>query len=110
MLFVEDEMDILEIYSELLSSHFKISCCEDSIKAKELIEQYSYDVLLTDYNLGEVDGLELCKLFKEKTNNPTILFSGSYFKNSNIADVDVLITKPCSYEVLLNVVKRLSCD
>lgn len=108
LLFVEDELDILEIYSELLAPHFKISCCEDSVRAKELIEQNSYDILLTDYNLGEVNGIELCELFKEKNDKPTILFTGSFFKEGKIGNVDVLVEKPCQYEVLLKVIKRLT--
>lgn len=108
LLFVEDELDILEIYYELLAPHFKIICCEDSVRAKELIEQNSYDILLTDYKLGEVNGIELCELFKEKNDKPTILFTGSSFKEGKIDNVDVLVEKPCQYEVLLKAIKRLA--
>ena len=108
ILLVDDESDILDIFSELLSTHYKVSCCEDIESAKELIDKFEYSLLISDYNLNEEqNGIDLCQYYKQKTNKPTVLFTGLVdMFEKKFDDIDIIVPKPCPIEVLQRIIKE----
>ena len=64
VLLVDDHKILLEGTSHLLSSHelFKVEhTASDGQSALDLMKKYDYDVLVTDYELPDINGLQLVK-------------------------------------------------
>jgi len=67
ILIVDDESEMLESLEKLFSlrDDFEIKTEQDYYRAKELLKNNKYDLLLTDLKLGKRNGIELCKYAKE---------------------------------------------
>jgi CheY-like chemotaxis protein len=69
--------------------------------------------IVTDIEMPDVDGLELCRRLRKLTatcNVPIIIVSGaaaSLGGDATAAGCDVVLPKPCSPAVLLGVIRRL---
>lgn len=79
LLFVDDEHELTEIVKDLLSSEGYICLTASSgSEAQSLIEQKTFDVILTDFNMPGMDGAEL--LFWCRKNNiktPFVFVTGA---------------------------------
>ncbi|NHJ39405.1 MAG: PAS domain S-box protein, partial [Asgard group archaeon] len=80
ILLVDDEETILEvskIYLERLNENYHITAVNSAKKAMDAIENDSYDVIISDYQMPEMDGLELLSSLRDQDNNiPFIIFTG----------------------------------
>lgn len=80
ILLVDDEDTILEvskIYLERLNEKYHISAVNSAQKALKAIENNSFDVIISDYQMPDMDGLELLSSLREQDNNiPFIIFTG----------------------------------
>ena len=57
VLVVDDEAPIRELFgSALESSGFRVDCVENARKALQVLMQNSYDVLIVDMRMDEIDG------------------------------------------------------
>lgn len=106
LLIVDDEPDLLDIFSEILESEnfdvTKANCGEEAIVK---IKNEKFDFIISDHNMGEVSGKDLLNFVNDsKINTPFILVSGESleglsFYNSNgevlnkPLDIDSLIEK-----------------
>ena len=63
ILIIEDDRDIQELIKLSLSNQgiTNIDCASEISKAKEMIEQTHYQVILLDLNLNSEDGYQLIK-------------------------------------------------
>lgn len=66
----------------------------------------SYDAIILDINLPEINGLEICKSLREKSINTPIIMLTSNSQNGDIINwlwmwADDYLTKPFEYEILL---------
>ena len=62
ILVIEDEKDLADAIARGLSQQaYSVDVVYDGLKALELIEVNSYDLVLLDLNLPEIDGLEICR-------------------------------------------------
>lgn len=77
ILIVEDEVDLLQIYEEILqAAGFDISTAENGKVALEELEEAKYDLILLDLMMPEVDGLEVLKTVRgnpDKYGSPKIV-------------------------------------
>lgn len=101
VMIVDDESLIVDIFSEIISEVHTVFSFLDPREAIEYLETNEVDVLLTDYNMPNVNGLELGELAYNKYGAYVILMTGY----SNIIDkppfVGSIRLKPCSvYEIL----------
>lgn len=77
ILVVDDHKMNLQILDQMLSDYqTKVACTTNPLKALELIEKNDYDLIISDIQMPELDGYELCKKVKEneKTQNIPIIF------------------------------------
>lgn len=66
ILLVDDNLQILELYEEILSGEgFKLKKAKNGEMAIEALEKQPFDMIITDLNMGKVDGLEVLKRAKE---------------------------------------------
>jgi len=80
VLHVDDDASILEISKQILldlNSHFDIdqACCVDDAFKKLAVE--NYDVVISDYEMPQKDGLQFLKELRGQNNEiPFVLFTG----------------------------------
>jgi len=80
---------------------------EDGVKAWKLLQESNYDIILTDWNMPNMNGLELVKKVRSEGNHqktPIIMITTEGGKNEVItalkAGVNNYIVKPFNAEVL----------
>ena len=78
ILVVDDDALVLSILSSLLSeSHYDVETAENGKQALATLDD-SFDLLLSDLEMPEMDGLELLKsLRKSKNNIPVVILTGN---------------------------------
>ncbi|MBU6454563.1 MAG: response regulator transcription factor [Cyanobacteria bacterium REEB67] len=115
-LIVEDESSIASELSGLLTSNGWIAeVATSGADCLQMLDQFSYDLLLLDWNLPDITGLEICKKFRAGGGVIPIIFitgqSGIDYKESGFdAGSDDYITKPFDGRELMarirNVMRR----
>jgi DNA-binding response OmpR family regulator len=75
ILIVEDEVGIIQFLKQGLEEEgYKITCATDGLKGFELIQKDKFDLILLDWMLPKMTGLELCKAVRLKDNSTPIIF------------------------------------
>lgn len=75
ILIVEDEVGIVQFLKQGLEEEgYKISCATDGLKGFELLQKEKFDLILLDWMLPKMTGLELCKAFRLKDSSTPIIF------------------------------------
>lgn len=76
ILMIEDDSDIAELLSLVLAQHditlSNFECPELGMSALNIKK---YDLLILDLSLPGIDGTEVCKLIREKSQIPIIISS-----------------------------------
>ena len=78
ILVIDDETDICKLLNEYLTQNgYAVSTAYNGTKGLNLIEKENFDLILTDFRLGDIDGLELIIRIKDiKPNIPVIMITG----------------------------------
>jgi len=78
LLLVDDEPPFLDAIRDYLSEYteFYIDCALSGEEALEKIKTGRYDVVVSDYNMPEMTGVELLKGVRSFSRIPFILFTG----------------------------------
>jgi len=67
VLLVDDEEDFLEALSERMRTRgMEVTCSTSAREALKLIEEKSFDVVMLDFQMPEMDGLHALRALKEK--------------------------------------------
>jgi DNA-binding response OmpR family regulator len=75
ILLVEDEAGIVQFLQQGLEEEgYEITTASDGEKGLELLLNESYDLVLLDWMLPNLSGLEVCKIFREKNKTTPIIF------------------------------------
>ena len=76
ILIVDDSHDVLDVLELLLCEKFEILKTPSANEVLQLIVKENIDLLITDYNMPEMSGVELSKeLRKRQVDVPIILFT-----------------------------------
>jgi DNA-binding response OmpR family regulator len=77
VLHVDDEPDHLIISKRLLEKFDSaIQVVSESSPEEALQKAETFDVVVSDYKMPGMNGIELAKRIKEKTDNPIIIYTG----------------------------------
>lgn len=78
VLLVDDEKDFLEVMAERMANRgIDVSTAASAQEALQLAEKESFDAIIVDLMMPEMDGLEALKLLKEKKpESQVILLTG----------------------------------
>jgi PAS domain S-box-containing protein len=79
ILYVDDEPGLLEIGKLLLeqSGEFHVDTCTSARAALEILNKKNYDVIISDYLMPEMDGIEFLKRVRATGSTiPFIIFTG----------------------------------
>ena len=106
ILVVDDESQITRVLRTSLSSHgYDIRVANDGETALEIMNDWSPDLVITDLAMPNMDGLELCRRLRTKTQIPIIVLSVRGEERTKVqaldAGADDYVTKPFGMEELL---------
>lgn len=111
ILIVEDDLKISSFLKKgLIEENYAIDCSFDGKDALYLIQTNSYDIILLDIMIPDIDGVELCKqLRKEGVRTPIIMLTAKSTIEDKVIGLNEgandYITKPFSFEELLARIK-----
>jgi len=112
VLYAEDEELTRELTSAILNQFFKyITVCKNGKEALNKFENNHYDIVISDINMPELNGLELAKKIRRKNQDISIIFTTAHSDISYLSEalnigVDGFLIKPISLEQFMSVLKR----
>ena len=107
ILIIEDEITLNRTLQEGLSDFgYQVDTADICIDAEYFIDIRNYDLVLTDWMLPDGDGIELCKLVKNRSSRTAVvIISARDDKESEIealkSGADDFIKKPFDFDILL---------
>ncbi|MDD4033178.1 MAG: response regulator transcription factor [Bacteroidales bacterium] len=79
ILYAEDDIDFGEIVKKRLESEsFRVKLCPDGKEAWREIRENPYDIILLDYDMPGIDGIELTKMIRQRSMVLPIVIYSSY--------------------------------
>ncbi|MBW1926675.1 MAG: response regulator [Deltaproteobacteria bacterium] len=108
ILIADDEKVVRILLSEVLKPYgYKIDIAEDGVKAIEYINKNTYDLVITDYKMPKMDGLELTRHIRSKyPSTPILIVTGNGPVHQLLeSGATACITKPFNILELENMVK-----
>jgi DNA-binding response OmpR family regulator len=111
ILIVEDELGIIQFLQQGLQEEgYQITTANDGSKGFELIQEQHFDLILLDWMLPKINGLDLCKAIRIKDQTTPIIFLTA--KDTVQETIEGLkagandyIKKPFSFEELVERIK-----
>lgn len=101
----ETQEDTKEISEKLTTDKMNISSTANGREAISMLKNGTYDLLITDLVLAEIDGFEVIERARELNKNMkivvmTALSSDTFIKKATSLGVDYYMLKPISYDIL----------
>ena len=90
-----------------LLAHHRVEFLSSSRTAQKHIRAHNFDVLVTDWVMAEISGLELIQEIKQRSSTTTtVLKTGWQFRDNadQHADVDLLLSKPFESEDVARII------
>ena len=115
VLVADDESHILSVVSlKLRNAGFEVICAHDGEEALEMAVSEKPDLLITDYHMPGLSGLEVCQRLREMTEMkslPAIMLSarGYHLTETELkqSGISQMISKPFSPRQLLATVNEI---
>ena len=113
ILIIEDDKNALLGLTEILTDEgYSVDSAENAAKGLQLISTNEYDVLLTDFQLPDLDGLEITKRVRKHHQNIAVVMMTAFgsVKHAVLAlkeGVDDYLTKPLDLEELLIILEKV---
>ena len=111
LLYVEDEPEVRNSITKNLEIFFNnITTAKDGLEELEKFNTESFDLIITDICMPNLNGIDLIKKIKEISEIPTLIISAftdrEYMIDSIKIGVDGFILKPVEPEQLLTSIKK----
>lgn len=112
ILCVDDEPDLLTILRLFLSAQrLEVIPASNAIEALSLVESVRPDLIITDFAMPGMSGLELCRRLRERADTrdiPIILYSGKDLSQDDHPELfDRFVLKPAEHDVFIRTVRAL---
>jgi diguanylate cyclase (GGDEF)-like protein len=113
-LLAEDEQAVQDAIRENLAPFVKrLIVAEDGAVAYDYYSKEHFDVIVTDINMPNMDGLQFTKKVRENDSETPIIITTayndiSYMQNSIKLDIDAYLQKPIDFEELLATITKAS--
>ncbi|GMR25326.1 MAG: response regulator transcription factor [Ignavibacteria bacterium] len=113
ILIVEDEIQIAEpLRKNFLEEGHHAMVANNGEEALKLVDKIQFDVIILDWKMPKMSGIEVCKRLREAENNTPIILLTALTQISNKVEAlnsgaDDYITKPFSFEELLARIKAV---
>lgn len=105
LLLVDDDKDLLEFLANKLKNDFIIDTATSGESASYLLQVNSYDAIVLDKNLPDMDGVEICKTARDsQIYFPILILTAEIEVDSKVHclnyGADDYLTKPFNYKEL----------
>jgi len=118
ILLVEDEQDIATVLDMVLEEGYEVDCFSDPVLALKNFRARSYDLVILDIKMPEIDGIELSQQIKKIDNAVKVCFltaSELYYEEYRkelgleepVIDKDLFLRKPIQNEELIKEITRI---
>ncbi len=114
MLIVDDNKEMLNFLSSSFSAQYSILTAEDGMEALEKLKEHEVTLIVSDWMMPRMDGVEFCKALRADqsvSHIPFILLTAKTDMDSKIAGMDcgadAYIEKPFSVQYLEACIKNL---
>jgi len=109
---VEDDRGVLDLIKDILEVEgFDVLPYRDGTRALDAFESSSPDLVITDITMPEMDGIQLLRRLREKSDTPVILLTGRMDERDEMVGLrigaDDFIRKPFSPRVLVERVRMV---
>jgi two-component system KDP operon response regulator KdpE len=106
ILIVDDEPQITRVLRTSLDAHgYDLRVANDGDTALQIARDWTPDLMITDLSMPVMDGLELCRRFRQKSSAPIIVLSVKGEERTKVqaldAGADDYVTKPFGINELL---------
>ena len=112
LLFIEDDKELAETLKEELENYFTVDLAYSGEEGEYTSFVNGYDVIIIDYNLPGINGIEVCRKIREsRIATPILMLTGEDEVTKKIealnSGVDDYLTKPFVFGELLARIKAL---
>ncbi len=106
ILVVDDEAQITRVLRASLRAHrYEVRTAADGISALDTFRDWQPDLIITDLQMPEMDGIELCREIRQTSATPIIVLSVKGEEKTKVAALDAgaddYVTKPFGIDELL---------
>ncbi len=106
ILVVDDESQITRVLRHSLSAHrYDVRTAADGLSALDTFRDWHPDLIITDLQMPEMDGIEFCREVRKVSNLPIIVLSVKGEERTKVAALDSgaddYVTKPFGIDELL---------
>lgn len=106
VLVVDDESQITRVLRHSLTAHrYDVRTAADGVSALDTFRDWHPDLIITDLQMPELDGLEFCREVRKVSNVPIIVLSVRGEERTKVealdAGADDYVTKPFGIDELL---------
>lgn len=111
ILLVDDDIDYLHLLSMLLKSEgFDVRTASDGIKALETLKHNKFKMMITDFNMPKINGVELATKVKEQRSDMRIVLAtggdlSEIAEAAANAGISELFSKPIELQRFLTVIR-----
>lgn len=114
ILVIDDNEPMRSYVAGIFSSQFQVYEADNAEAGLELARKYMPELIISDVVMGDMNGIELCRIIKESpalNHIPVILLTGQLAPDSRLKGIeggaDDYITKPFEKDILLARVNNL---
>lgn len=110
ILLIDDDLELCQELAEILRDEdYDVKNTSSPLEGKTLIDKDVFDIVILDFKMPDLNGLELLKIIKTKNPKTSVFFiTGKPFiekllQEQNLADlVSGIISKPFNIKTLLD--------
>jgi two-component system KDP operon response regulator KdpE len=106
VLVVDDESQITRVLRQSLTAHrYDVRTASDGVSALDTFHDWHPDLVITDLQMPEMDGIEFCRAIRKESELPIIILSVRGEERTKVealdAGADDYVTKPFGIDELL---------
>lgn len=115
LLYVEDDSILLDAYTDFLSEYFIIYKASSGAEGLELYKKYKPDIIITDINMPNMNGLELIREIRKNDSETICIISSAYSDEERLLQATDLfltkyIVKPMTYSDILEILESVQAN
>ncbi|MDY0853837.1 response regulator transcription factor [Bacillus thuringiensis] len=112
ILVVEDDQEIQELIKQfLMTQQYKVIVASDGLEGMKQFNKQSFDLILLDVMMPNLNGFEVAKMIRNQSNIPIIMLTALEEEQDQMKGFDLgiddYITKPFSFHVLMKRVEAV---
>jgi len=112
LLLVDDEKSFVEVLFKRLSRrNIDVTTAFSGVEGIQALRKVDFDVAILDLKMGDMDGLEVLKIFKKMYSKIKVIILTGHGTEQAVREgmksgALAFLSKPCDFEELLSTIKK----